>query len=75
MTFLRSIALGLLLTSLGSAAYPGPKSKAVKDPLNDFDLEVARAVRDWSAPGLAIAVIKDGKLLFSKGYGSRELGI
>jgi CubicO group peptidase (beta-lactamase class C family) len=43
-------------------------------PLAGFDADVARAVADWRAPGLAIAVVKDGQVVFSKGYGVRELG-
>ena len=40
----------------------------------DFDAYVAKAVRDWQTPGLAIAVVKDGKLVFARGYGVREIG-
>jgi CubicO group peptidase (beta-lactamase class C family) len=29
---------------------------------------------DWQTPGLAIAVVKDGKIVFAKGYGVRRLG-
>src|SRR6185369_14065208 len=43
-------------------------------PLAGFDAEIARAVQDWRTPGLAIAVVKDGQVVFSKGYGVRELG-
>jgi CubicO group peptidase (beta-lactamase class C family) len=43
-------------------------------PLEGFDAYVQQAVRDWEAPGLAIAVVKDGKLVFAKGYGVRALG-
>ena len=40
----------------------------------ELDAYVAKAVKDWQAPGLAIAVVKDGKLVFEKGYGVREIG-
>lgn len=43
-------------------------------PLKDFDAYVARGVRDWRIPGLAIAVVKDDSVVFLKGYGVRELG-
>jgi len=43
-------------------------------PLAGFDAYVAKAVKDWRTPGLAIVVVKDGQVLFSKGYGVRELG-
>ncbi|HEX9165016.1 MAG TPA: serine hydrolase [Gemmatimonadales bacterium] len=40
----------------------------------DFDAYVAKAVKDWGAVGLAVAVVKDGQLVFARGYGVRELG-
>jgi CubicO group peptidase (beta-lactamase class C family) len=43
-------------------------------PLANFDDYVARAVRDWEVPGLAVTVVKDGQVVFAKGYGVRELG-
>jgi CubicO group peptidase (beta-lactamase class C family) len=42
--------------------------------LAGFDAYVAKAVQDWRTPGLAIAIVKDGQVVFSKGYGVRELG-
>lgn len=43
-------------------------------PLADFDAYVAKGIKDWKIPGLAVAVVKDGKVVFAKGYGVRELG-
>ena len=40
----------------------------------EFDAYVANAVKDWQAPGLAVAVVKDGRIVFAKGYGVRETG-
>ncbi len=39
-----------------------------------FDEYVEKSRKDWNVPGLSIAVVKDDKVLFSKGYGVRELG-
>ncbi len=39
-----------------------------------FDAYAAKAAKDWGAVGLAVAVVKDGKTVFAKGYGVRELG-
>lgn len=37
--------------------------------------QLAESVRaDWNVPGLSVSIVKDGELLFSKGYGVRELG-
>jgi CubicO group peptidase (beta-lactamase class C family) len=35
---------------------------------------IKKAKKQWNIPGLAIAIVKDGKVLFSKGYGVREYG-
>jgi len=53
----------------------GSLSVAAQDaPLQGFDDYVNRAIKDWEVPGLAIAVIKNDKIVFAKGYGVRELG-
>ena len=48
--------------------------KPVADPVRELDAYTAQAVKDWGAVGLAIAVVKDGRVVFEKGYGVRELG-
>jgi CubicO group peptidase (beta-lactamase class C family) len=58
---------------LASLALASPLA-AQQAPLDGFDAYVAKAVRDWNIPGLAIAVVKDGQVVFAKGYGVRELG-
>ena len=35
---------------------------------------VHKAMAQWQVPGLAVAIVKDGKLVFARGYGVRELG-
>jgi len=55
---------------LASLALASPLA-AQKAPLDGFDAYVAKAVRDWNTPGLAIAVVKDGQVVFAKGYGVR----
>jgi len=42
--------------------------------VRELDAYAARAAREWRAPGMAIAVVKDGRLVFAKGYGVLELG-
>jgi CubicO group peptidase (beta-lactamase class C family) len=52
----------------------GTVSSAPVPDLQSFDEYVKKAVADWEIPALAIAVGKDGQVVFSKGYGVRELG-
>ncbi|HEV2666569.1 MAG TPA: serine hydrolase domain-containing protein, partial [Blastocatellia bacterium] len=40
----------------------------------DLDAYVARALKEFEVPGLAIAVVKDGKVALAKGYGVRKVG-
>jgi len=41
---------------------------------HELDGFVAATMRDWDIPGLAIAVVLGDKIIFSKGYGVREIG-
>lgn len=43
-------------------------------PLQGLDDYVKKAMDDWKVAGLAIAVVKDDKIVFTKGYGVREMG-
>ncbi len=61
------LALLLLPSSPLTAQSPDPKVAA-------FDSYVSKAVADWGAVGLGVAVVKDGRTIFAKGYGVRELG-
>ena len=40
----------------------------------DLDEYVARALKEFNVPGLALAVVKDGRVIVAKGYGVREAG-
>jgi CubicO group peptidase (beta-lactamase class C family) len=64
------LAAALLLSA---SAVRGQTQKP-NDPARQLDTYTAQAVKDWGAVGLAIAVVKDGQLVFAKGYGMRELG-
>src|ERR1043166_13306 len=39
-----------------------------------LDAYYFKALKDWAIPGMSIAIVKDGKIVFSKGYGVKELG-
>lgn len=70
---LRQRVLSVVVSALVLGAVAAPL-RSQSAPLAGFDEYVAKAVADWKTPGLAIAVVKDGKVAFSKGYGVRELG-
>jgi CubicO group peptidase (beta-lactamase class C family) len=70
MKLISILAATIILAAPSSRA----ASQSQDSVSREFDAYVAKAVRDWQAPGLSIAVVKDGKILFAKGYGVRELG-
>lgn len=41
---------------------------------DSLDSYIKTAMKQWQIPGLAIAIVKDGKVVVSKGYGVREVG-
>lgn len=43
-------------------------------PLAGFDAYAEKAMRDWEVPGMAIAVVKDDKIVYAKGFGVKKLG-
>lgn len=40
----------------------------------DVDTYVASSMKTFDVPGMAVAIVKDGKVLLAKGYGVRKLG-
>ncbi len=61
-------------------ATPPPNSKSAEQAppdaaasLADFDAYVQRVMQEWKVPGAAIAIVKDGRVILSKGYGLRDV--
>jgi CubicO group peptidase (beta-lactamase class C family) len=48
------------------------RSKFITDSL---DLYINRALTNWRIPGVAVGIVKDGKIVLMKGYGIKELGL
>lgn len=42
----------------------------VRDSLDKY---IKRGIRDWDIPGLAIVIVKDGKVVVAKGFGVRDI--
>lgn len=60
--------LFVLITAVSLAQQPVSQKQ-----IQAFDQYVERVRREWEVPGLAITVVKEGRVLFAKGYGVREL--
>lgn len=50
-----------------------PKAERAKDLLASFDATITEALNDYEVPGLAVGVIVDGHVVYTKGFGYRDL--
>ena len=48
-------------------------SQPLDEKLAEIDSYAQKVMTDWKQPGMAIAIVKDDKVVFSKGYGTREV--
>ncbi|HSI87447.1 MAG TPA: serine hydrolase [Pyrinomonadaceae bacterium] len=48
--------------------------QALEQRLETIDTYAQKVLKDQNGVGMAIAIVKDGRVAFSKGYGTRELG-
>lgn len=65
----KKILAGLVTLLLAPVCFSQPSF--MKDSLDSY---ISRGMKNAQIPGLAIAVIKDGKVVVMKGYGVREVG-
>ena len=64
----RNLRLAAVFVISGSLAV------AQVGPLAGLDDYIARAMTTFQVPGIAVAIVKDGKVVLAKGYGVRKLG-
>ncbi|MFN0122855.1 MAG: serine hydrolase, partial [Blastocatellia bacterium] len=57
----------LLFMSVLAVAQSAPAN------LTGFDSFVEQVMKDWKVPGLAVAIVKDGKVVYAQGYGFRDV--
>lgn len=59
------------LLFLGLLSFSATAQNAfVRDSLDTY---VTREMQRWNIPGLAVAIVKDGKIVLTKGYGIRDM--
>ena len=46
---------------------------AGNDPVAELDAFITKALKEYQVPGAAVAVVRDGKISFVKGYGVRDV--
>ena len=48
--------------------------QTIDEKIKEIDAYAQKVQTDWNVPGFAVAIVKDDKVVFAKGYGVRELG-
>jgi len=74
--FTFALALCLVLAPVAAptqpASTPATAAPSAGAALAGFDAFVADTLGKWKVPGVALSVVKDGKVVLSKGYGVRD---
>ncbi|MBX7170674.1 MAG: serine hydrolase [Pyrinomonadaceae bacterium] len=66
------IYLSLLLVLVLFPSFIFPQD--LQGKLAEIDAYAQKVLIDWNVPGFAMAIVKDDKVVFAKGYGVRKLG-
>ena len=61
---------GVVLTGVAQ----NKKSSSLQADINAFDSYVQKTMQDWQIPGMSVAIVKNNEIIFTKGYGVREIG-
>ena len=48
-------------------------SRAQTSFTDSLDSYIKRGLADWNLPGLAVVIVKDGRIVLEKGYGIRDI--
>lgn len=78
MTFSRAVVAAALMAVLGTAfaapATADASAVTAAVPTFNLDADVSHVLKTFGVPGIAVAVVKDGRIVAAKGYGVRKLG-
>lgn len=64
--FLTVLFISIEFSLFSQSSTPG----FIKDSLDSY---INRALHDWNIPGVAVAIVKDGKLVLAKGFGKQSM--
>lgn len=67
MKTMPGLLISLLFFSTLAFAQPAPSNLAGLDGV------VEQTMKDWNVPGVALAIVKDGTVVYAKGYGYRDV--
>ena len=62
----------LFICLLFFASFSFAQDVNIQNKMKKFDKEMEKNLKDWNIPGVGVGIVKDGKLVFVKGYGYRD---
>jgi len=65
------------LSPIALLAFPiaaGAQESRIEPLAPTFDRLLAKAMKDWEVPGLAVGVVENDRIVYLKGFGVKELG-
>lgn len=68
----REIASGQIPMAASIQEFPSNTPAFIRDSLDSY---ISRGMQLWQVPGLAIVIVKDGKVILSKGFGVTEMNM
>jgi CubicO group peptidase (beta-lactamase class C family) len=48
-------------------------TNAQTDALKGLDATIEQVIKDWNVPGVAVGIVQDGKIIYTKGFGKRNV--
>jgi CubicO group peptidase (beta-lactamase class C family) len=69
---LRSVSIAALLGLLAVGAVQA-QDAPLSNRLDGFDAQIEQVMNDWGVPGLAIGIVTDSSVVWSKGFGDRNV--
>jgi len=61
------------LLAESTAPSPPESSLLSRNQTAELERQIARGMREWNVPGIAIAIVKDDQIVYSRGFGVRSL--
>ncbi len=60
--------------SVSAQETQAPAQAPPPDPLSGFATYITESLPDWDLPGLAVAVVHEGEVVFAQGFGVKQVG-
>ncbi len=67
------LKFGLLIAIILLAIINIQANDPYKKTISELEQYYSRALKDWNVPGMAIAIVKDGQVIFEKGFGVKNV--